>query len=65
MDFNQQEFNKICDGMEEINRIMCSEIEAAAPICHFRKMVLEQSESVDGYYTEWWECSVCGHIQDL
>jgi len=44
---------------------MVAEIERAAPICHFRKMVLEQSDSIDGYYEEWWECSVCGHTKDL
>ncbi|MCP4392655.1 MAG: hypothetical protein GY804_00010 [Alphaproteobacteria bacterium] len=36
-----------------------------APMCHFRKMYLEQSDSIDGYYEEWWECSVCGHTSSL
>ena len=56
---------EIMDGMEKVNRKMVKEIEDNAPVCHFKKMNLEQSDSVDGYYTEWWECSVCGHTKDL
>jgi len=61
----QKKFNEICDGMEEVNNIMAVKIELAAPMCHMRKMYLEQSDSIDGYYSEWWECSVCGHTKDL
>ena len=57
----QDKINKIMAGMEVVNREMAGSIEANAPMCHFRKMVWEQSDSIDGYYTEWWECSVCGH----
>jgi len=61
----ETEFNKIAEGMDEVNMKMAAEVEANAPLCHFRKMHLEQSDTVDGYYTEWWECSVCGHTKDL
>ena len=60
---NQSEFNKIAHGMDEVNNEMAKKIEAAAPVCHFKKMHLEQSDSVDGHYDEWWECSVCGHTK--
>ena len=63
MTVTQEDFNKIMDGMEGVNRQMDKKITASAPLCHFRKMSLEQSDSVDGYYTEWWECSVCGHTR--
>ncbi len=61
----QEEFNKIMDGMEEVNREMARQIEAAAPICHFTPMSLDQSDSVDGYYEEWWVCCHCGHTKEL
>ncbi len=61
----QEKFNEICDGMERVNRLMEDQISKAAPMCHFRKMYLEQSDSIDGYYEEWWECSVCGHTSSL
>lgn len=64
-ELTEEQFFEIRDGMEEVNRAMVQEIEEKAPICHFRKMDLERSDSVDGYYTEWWECSVCGHIRDI
>ena len=63
-EMTQEQINEIMDGMEEVNRIMAEEIEASAPVCHFRKMYLEQSDTIDGYYTQWWECSVCGHTKD-
>jgi len=59
------EIFKIMDGMEEVNRKMAEEIEAKAPTCHFRKMFLDQSDSTDGYYETWWECSVCGHTKKI
>lgn len=62
---DQAEFNKIAAGMDEVNNKMAAEIEAKAPVCHFRKMFLDRSDSTDGYYEEWWECSVCGHTKDL
>ena len=62
---NQEKINTIMEGMNTVNIKMAKEIEAKAPMCHFRKMSYEQSDSVDGYYTEWWECTVCGHIKDL
>lgn len=55
----------LMDEMNKINMAMAEEIISAAPLCHFRKMNLEESDSVDGYYTQWWECSVCGHTKDL
>ncbi len=58
-------FFSIMNGMEEVNRKMVKDIEKSAPVCHFRKMVLEQSDSIDGYYESWWECSVCGHTKDV
>ena len=61
----QAEFNKIAEGMDEVNHMMAVEIEKAAPMCHFRKMFSDRSDSTDGYYEEWWECSVCGHTEDL
>ena len=65
MSITQEEFNKLADGMEEVNRKMADEIYAKAPLCHMRKMYLDQSDSTDGYYEEWWECSVCGHTKSL
>lgn len=60
---SDDEFFKIMDGMEEVNRKMAETIESNAPKCHFRPMNWEQSDSVDGFYTEWWECTVCGHTK--
>jgi hypothetical protein len=54
----------IMDGMEDVNRAMVAAIEKTAPMCHMRKMFLEQSDSVDGHYEEWWECSICGHTKN-
>jgi len=65
MSVTQEDFNEICDGMEQVNREMERQISKAAPVYHFRKMSLEQSDSVDGFYEEWWECSVCGHTTPL
>lgn len=61
----QEEFNAIMDGMEDVNREMSAKIEQEAPMCHFKKMFIDRSDSTDGYYDEWWECSVCGHTQDI
>lgn len=61
----QQDFNRAADGLEIANRAMEDRIIAAAPICHFRKMFRDQSDSTDGYYEQWWECSICGHTKAL
>ena len=58
-------FFKIMDGVEEANCKMVEKLEDTAPICHFRKMFLDQSDSSDGYYETWWECSVCGHTKKI
>ena len=60
-----EEFFKIMDGMEEVYRDMERKIEASAPMCHMRKMSMEQSDSVDGFYTSWLECSICGHVKEI
>ena len=56
---------EIFDGMEKINKAMHEKMMEKAPICHFRKMFYDQSDTTDGYYDEWWECSVCGHTKDI
>jgi hypothetical protein len=61
----QSEINKIMDGMEEANREMVEKQIKFAPKCHFRPMFRDMSDSTDGYYEEWWECSVCGHTKDI
>ncbi len=45
-DITQEQFNEICEGMDRVNHEMARQIEEAAPTCHFRKMILEQSDSV-------------------
>jgi hypothetical protein len=55
----------IMAGMEEVNRKMVDELEARAPVCHFRKMNYEVADALGGGETVWWECSVCGHTKDL
>jgi hypothetical protein len=55
----------IFDGMEDVNRAMESSRDEQAPMCHFRKMFYDQSDNTEGYYEEWWECSVCGHTKQL
>ena len=62
---NQEEFNKIADGMEEVNREMADKIEDAAPICHFRKINLECGEYYEGSCEQWWKCSVCRHLVSI
>ena len=62
---NQAEFFSIMEGMEQVNRKMGEDIEKAAPMCHFRKMSLEQSDSIEGCCESWWECSVCGHTKGI
>ncbi|MFA7287449.1 MAG: hypothetical protein WC055_01070 [Melioribacteraceae bacterium] len=61
---NDNEMFKIMDGMNQVNIEMANKIHESSPICHFRKMDFEQSDSVDGYYTNWWECSFCGHTKE-
>jgi len=61
---SQEKFNEIARGMDEVNMKMAEEIERNAPMCHFRKMMLEQTDSVDGFYISYWECSVCGHTKE-
>ena len=63
IDLEQKEFNKIMDGMEQVNRKMAEQISASAPMCHFRKMFLDEGDLFDGYSEMWWECAVCGHIK--
>ena len=65
METNQSELFAIMDGMNEVNCKMAEDIEKAAPMCHFKPMNVEGSDSIDGYYTNWWECSVCGHTKDI
>ena len=60
---NDKEMFAIMDGMEEVNREMDKRIYDAAPVCHFRKMTLEQEDSTMGGAPQWWECSVCGHTK--
>jgi hypothetical protein len=59
------EWFEIHRAMDKIKDEMAKKIEISAPICHFRKMIFEESDSVDGYYTNWWECSVCGHVKRI
>ena len=60
---DQEEFNQIAEGMEEVNREMAEEMERTSPLCHMRPMVYEVS---DEYLSSesWWECPVCGHTKD-
>lgn len=60
-----EEMFTIMDGMEDVNRQMGEEIVANAPRCHMRSMFLDSSDSTDGYYETWWECSVCGHTKEI
>jgi hypothetical protein len=62
---SQEEFNKIASGMDEVNNKMYEEEVRIAPRCHFRPMFRDMSDSTDGYYEEWWECSVCGHTKAI
>jgi len=62
---DQKKFNELCDGMEEVNRAMHAEENRVAPLCHFRPMFRDMSDSTDGHYEEWWECSACGHTKPL
>lgn len=64
-EYTDDEFNEIMDGMQEAMGMVYDKRLADAPICHFRPMDIQQSDSIEGYYTEWWECSVCGHTKDL
>jgi len=61
----QEDEFKIFDGMNKVNIEMSEQIYKNAPICHFKKMVYEESDSTDGCVTYWWECSVCGHTKDV
>ena len=61
----QSEINEIMAGMDKVNLEMHKKEIANAPLCHFRPMFKDMSDSTDGYYDEWWECSVCGHTKDL
>jgi rubredoxin len=40
-------------------------IDRHAPVCHFRKMFLDEADSTDYHTVQWWECSVCGHTKDI
>lgn len=57
--------HKAMDGMNKANIEMAERIDDEAPMCHFRKMFFDQSDSTDGYYEEWFECSVCGHTKEI
>jgi transcription initiation factor IIE alpha subunit len=57
-ELTKEEQFKIMDDMEKVNREMVDNIYKTAPICHFRKMFIDESE-----YEQWWECSVCGHTK--
>jgi rubrerythrin len=61
---SQEEMFSIMDGMEQVNRDMADRIARKAPVCHFRKMTLEQEDSTMGDGAYYWECSVCGHTKD-
>ncbi len=60
-----KEMFEIMKGMDDVNMKMAKEIEDSAPICHFRKMFVDESDTTDGYSETWWECSVCGHTKDF
>lgn len=60
-----EQIYEIMAGMDEVNRQMAEEIERKAPMCHMKKMFLDESDTTDGYYEQWWECSVCGHTKDI
>jgi len=62
---DQKEFNKIMSGMEEVNRKMVDDIYKNAPMCHFRKMNIEEADTSHELCKQWWECSVCGHTEAL
>ncbi len=51
---------KIMDGMEQVNRQMVADIEAASPRCHMRPMGFSDGEDYN-----YWECSVCGHTKEI
>lgn len=60
----QEEF-EIMDGMNKVNIEMHEKQMETAPMCHFRKMFMDMSDATDGYYEQWWECSVCGHTKEI
>ena len=62
-ELSQEETNKIMAGMEEVNRKMVDDMYKNAPMCHMRKMFLDESDTTDGHSEMWWECSVCGHTK--
>lgn len=62
---NQKKINEIMAGMDEVNEEMHREELVVAPMCHFRPMFRDMSDSTDGHYEEWWECSVCSHTKDI
>jgi len=56
---------EVMDAMEQINNDMHEQELKEAPRCHFRPMFRDMGDSTDGYYEEWWECSVCCHTKPL
>lgn len=36
-----------------------------APRCHNRPMQLEEDSDSDGRKEKWWECTYCGHQEDV
>ena len=61
----QKEFNKIADGMEQVNRKMVDDMYKNAPMCHMKKMFRDEADTTDRYSERWWECSVCGHTKAI
>lgn len=59
MNDDDEKFFELMDGMEMVNRDMDKQINAAAPMCHFKKMNYEEGESGE----TWFECSVCGNTR--
>ena len=56
----QEKFNELARGMEQVNREMAFKIDEDAPYCHCRKMRWQSEEGMN-----WWECEVCGHTKSI
>lgn len=59
----QEEEFAAFQGLNDSYVEMHKQLEKIAPRCHFRPMLFQQGEMIEGYCEEWWECSVCGHIK--
>lgn len=64
-EYTDAEMFDIFQGHEQATIEEYEKIADKAPMCHFRKMFLDESDSTDGYIDKWWECSVCGHTKDV